>query len=326
MNIVIVGAGSFGTALGNVLIKKDDLSVLLLARNKETEHAINKKHFNDRYFPNFRLDNRLRVSTDKSVLQKANTVFLALPSTSVIEYVQQNKKYMDNEAVMVVLSKGFGKNNKTIVDSLREIVSNPICSLKGPTFAADLIHNNPSAFTAASAEESVIDSMRRIFKGTAMYLDYSNDIVGVEIASALKNIYAILLGIIDAHFNSANVRFLILTKAFHEMKNIVLLFGGSEETLYKYCGFGDFNLTALNDLSRNRTLGLLIGKGFLNNDTSNSIILEGIRTINIVFNSRCIQNTTESAFPMLGALYRLFNSDYSIHAFISDVFDSIKGS
>jgi len=323
VNIVIVGAGTFGTALGNVLQKNSALDVLLLARSKKIEHAINENHINDQYFPNFRLDDHLRATTDKTTMRHANVVFLALPSATVVEYVQKNRRGMASEAVMVVLSKGFGKNNMTIVDSIENIVSNPICSLKGPTFAADLIHNNPSAFTVASRDGALYDTMRKIFAGTSVYLDYSADIIGVEVASALKNIYAILLGIIDAHFNSANARFLILTKAFNEMKNIILLFGGLEETLYKYCGFGDFSLTALNDLSRNRTLGLLIGKGFLNNHTSNSVILEGIRTINTVFHSKHIQNHDENSFPMLGALYRLFNSQYGIHEFISSVFNSI---
>ena len=121
------------------------------------------------------------------------------------------------------------------------------------------------------------------------------------------------------------MRFLILTKAFNEMKDIVIKFGGMEETLYKYCGFGDFGLTALNDLSRNRTLGLLIGKGFLNGSTTNSVILEGKRTIDIIHNSVSAKGRKEDTFYMLNELYRLFNSDYSVSLFITSLFNHIRG-
>lgn len=160
---------------------------------------------------------------DLTILKHANVVFLAIPSADVIEFVISNKEYFFKNAIVVVLSKGFGKNNKTIVESLNAIINNRICALKGPTFATDLIHNNPSAFTLAAGTKGLLDIFKSIFENTNIYLDFSLDITGVEILSALKNIYAILLGIIDAYFNSANVRFLILTKAFNEMKEIVLI-------------------------------------------------------------------------------------------------------
>ncbi len=324
MKIVIVGAGSFGTSLGNVLVKNIKVNFNLLARKKEIADAINELGVNEKYFPNFKLDDRLTASADKAILQQADVVFLVIPSPDVIDYVIDNKEYFSNDAVIVVLSKGFGRNNKTIVESLNGVIGNQICSLKGPTFAADLIHNNPSAFTIAARTNELFDIFKTIFENTNIYLDFSLDIVGVEIVSALKNVYAILLGIIDAYFNSANVRFLILTKAFNEMKEIVIKFGGMEETMYKYCGFGDLGLTALNDLSRNRTLGLLIGKGFLNGSTTNSVILEGKRTIDIIHNSVSTKGRKDNTFYMLNELYRLFNSDYSVSRFITSLFDNIR--
>jgi glycerol-3-phosphate dehydrogenase (NAD(P)+) len=324
MNIVIAGAGSFGTSLGHILAVKDSVSVYLLARRKETVDAINSLHVNEAYFPNFRLNENLVATTDRAVLGTADVLFLALPSTVVIEYLTENQDLVNVTAVLVVLSKGFGKNRRTILESAREVMRNPIVSLKGPTFAADLIHNNPSAFTVASEDERYFAQFRRLFKETNIYLDFSTDLTGVEIASALKNIYAILLGIIDAYFNSANVRFLILTRAFSELKEALAIFGGREETMFRYCGFGDFGLTALNDLSRNRTLGLLIGKGFMNSDTSNSVILEGQRTLSEFHRFVRESGLPEERFFMLNELHRLFYSEYSVHSFIKNLFEKIR--
>ncbi len=323
MNIVIAGAGSFGTALGNTLSVKEGLSLHILARRREAADAINSLHINERYFPNVRLHRKLRATTDMSVLGTADSIFLALPSTVVIEYLVENRDRMSRKAILVILSKGFGKNGRTIVQSARDATLNSVVALKGPTFAADLIHNNPSAFTVASEDERHFEVFRRLFEGTNIYLDCSTDLIGVEIASAMKNIYAILLGIIDAYFNSANVRFLILTRAFNEMKNVLCICGGREETMFKYCGFGDFGLTALNDLSRNRTLGLLIGKGFLNSQTSNSVILEGKRTLAELHRVVSGGGVSADRFFMLNDLHRLFYSEYSVHEFIKSLFEKI---
>ena len=139
---------------------------------------------------------------------------------------------------------------------------NPLCSMKGPSFAREIINRVPTGFTIGCTDKAIGDRLIAVFNETTIFTDSSEDIEGVEILSILKNIYAICLGIVDAHFNSPNLRFLILTRAFNEMRKVLLHFNGKEETIFRYCGYGDFTLTALNDLSRNRTLGLLIGKGF----------------------------------------------------------------
>ncbi len=325
MNIVIVGAGSFGTALGNILSKnKNNFSLNLLARRREVVDSINNLHVNEKYFPNFRLEDSLTATLEKKVLHDAGVVFLAIPSTSVIDYVTENRGFFKQGSIIVILSKGFGRGRKTIFESLGEILENPLCSFKGPTFASDLIHNNPSAFTVAGTNEGLFRLFRDLFHDSNIFLDFSTDITGVEITSALKNLYAILLGIIDAYFNSANVRFLILSRAFREMRDIIVMLGGREETLFKYCGFGDFSLTALNDLSRNRTLGLLIGKGFLDSNTSNSVILEGIRTLNIIHDEVCQSAGECKRLFMIDELHRLFDSNCNVSEFINNLFRRIR--
>jgi glycerol-3-phosphate dehydrogenase (NAD(P)+) len=325
MNIVIVGAGSLGTALSNILAKKKDYITLnLLARKKEIVDSINNMHINEKYFPNFRLEENLVATLNREVLLDADIVFLAIPSACVIDYVLENRHLLKNHTIIVILSKGFGRGKKTIFESLNEILKNPLCSLKGPTFASDLIHNNPSAFTIASKDDRIFPVFMNLFENSNIFLDFSTDITGVEVISALKNIYAILLGIIDAYFNSANVRFFILSRAFREMRDIIMMLGGREETLFKYCGFGDFSLTALNDLSRNRTLGLLVGKGFLNSNTSNSVILEGIRTMNTIYQEVCKNEKERERFLMIDEIHTLFNSDFNVPGFIHNLFKRIR--
>jgi glycerol-3-phosphate dehydrogenase (NAD(P)+) len=315
MKIVICGGtGSFGTALGNVLSLNDENEVILLGRDKMVVDGINKLKINPKHFPNIKLNDKLKATTNIKVLSDADMVFLSLPSSVVVDYVERNKKLINKDSIIVNLAKGFGKNGDIIPSNLKEICSNKIVSLKGPTFASELIHNYPSAFTIGSENKETFKLFKEIFKDTNVCLDYSTDIKGVELTSILKNIYAICLGIVDAYFNSANTRFLVLTKAFNEMREILIYLGGKGETLFKYCGFGDFGLTALNDLSRNRTLGLMIGKGFLSPNTESSVILEGKRSLKVIYNKIKSEN-----FLIVNSLYEIFYKNESVTYFLNNI-------
>ena len=218
------------------------------------------------------------------------------------------------------LAKGFGEGQKTIPQSLSSIISNPIFSMKGPSFAREIINNMPTAFTLASKRDKHFNFFKDVFKDTTIQLDFSTDVTGVELASILKNIYAIIVGIVDANFDSPNLRSLILTKAINEMKYIISKFGGEESTMFNYCGFGDFTLTALNDLSRNRTLGLLIGKGFFTDYISEKVVLEGKVAVNIFVEEIAKKRGIKTKNLMLKELYKVFNDEkYDVNNFVSNI-------
>jgi Glycerol-3-phosphate dehydrogenase len=317
--IVIIGAGSIGTALGNTLSVKKKLDICLLSIEADVVDSINNQHINKKYFPNFRLHTALKATVENSILQSADVVFLAIPSVVTVDYVLKIKSFLNPEAVIVNLAKGFGNNHQTIAENLQQELQNPVCALKGPTFALELINKIPSAFTIASTNEKFFPMFDDLFDDTPVYLDYSTDVRGVEMLSILKNIYAIVVGIVDAHFNSPNLRFLVLTKAFNEMRKMLLQFGGKEKTLFCYCGYGDFGLTALNDLSRNRTLGLLIGKGFFNENISDKVVLEGKIATNIFINEIARANPAVNNFHLIKELYKVFNESYDISSFVNNI-------
>jgi len=319
-NICIVGSGSIATALGNVLAAKGTLKVVLLSIEKAVVESINHSRKNYKYFPNQILNEALSATTDKSVLKNAEIVFLAIPSVNTVDYVIQNINLIPENAIIINLAKGFGNENKTIVDCLNEKMPNSVCSLKGPSFAREIINNLPTAMTFGAEDEKLFDVIENIFSDTNIYLDFSTDVKGVELLSILKNIYAIAIGIADAHFNSPNLRFMFLTRAFKEMKSINHQFGGRTETMFKYCGIGDFGLTALNDLSRNRTLGLLIGKGFFSKDIPSKVLLEG-RVSAQIFCDEISKTNSLKNFHIISELYKVFNSDYDSSHFVSKLLE-----
>lgn len=317
-NIVIIGSGSIATALGNTIACDEEISVTLLSVEPEVINSIKTVGINQKYFPNIKLNKTLQITDDPALLKNSSFIFLAIPSLATIDYLKKIKDHLKKDTPLINLAKGFGNHQKTIYECLGETFPNPPCSLKGPTFARELIENAPTAFTFAAKDESLYEKVKSVFKNTRVTLDYSKDVIGVELISILKNIYAIVIGIIDAKFNSPNLRFLMLTKTFKEMREILLQFNGKEETLFKYCGFGDFTLTALNDLSRNRTLGLFMGKGFYTKEISDKVLLEGKIATKIFCEEIARQNSFRDYF-IINELYQVFYKDYDITKFVNKV-------
>ncbi|MDD4142084.1 MAG: 2-dehydropantoate 2-reductase N-terminal domain-containing protein [Bacteroidales bacterium] len=321
--LIVAGAGAFGTALANSLCKNPDIVVRLLSVEQEVVESINRNRINSVYFPNIQLLKQLKATTNNRILEKADAVFLAVPSSVLISYLNTLRPFIPADALIINLAKGFGENNVIISQYLEENFSNPTGTMKGASFAIEVLNNMPTGYTFASKNPECFDIMKQYAKGTNIHLDYSDDILGVELLSILKNIYAIIIGIVDAHFASANTRFLVSTKVFNELRKTLLTFGGNSETIFKYCGYGDFNLTSLNDLSRNRTMGLFIGKGFIKNITSDKITLEGKRSLNIFYDKLKEEKLVahpEIEFPIMFELYKLMNKEeYDQRKFIYNI-------
>jgi glycerol-3-phosphate dehydrogenase (NAD(P)+) len=317
--IAIIGAGTIGTALGNILAETGEELILLHSIEAQVVKDINETRINSKYFPTLQLNPGLLATTDNQMFGHCKIIFLAIPSVILIEYLKSIHTHVPPDALFVNLAKGFGCGNQTIIECLKKEFPNPVCTLKGPSFAREIINRQPTGFTLGFENAEQISMIPHLFKGTNVHLDFSEDIIGVEILSILKNIYAIVLGIVDAQFNSPNLRFLVLTKAFREMRRVLRQFGGQEDTLFKYCGYGDFALTALNDLSRNRTLGLLIGKGFFTEHVSHELVLEGKTAVNVFYEEISKTKSVEDHFPMIAELHRIFSAKYDISLFIETI-------
>jgi len=320
LKICFIGSGAISTAMGNVLAQKHSYEVFLLSVEQDVVDSISNDHINRKYFPNIDLDHSLKATFDKTILRESDIIFLGIPSSIIVSYINKNNHFFNEDALIVNLAKGFGEGQKTIPQSIGRLIPNQIFGMKGPSFAREIINNMPTAFTLASKRDRHFKLFEKIFDDTPIALDYSTDVMGVELASILKNIYAIIVGIVDAHFDSPNLRSLILTKAINEMRFIISKFGGEEYTMFNYCGIGDFTLTALNDLSRNRTLGLLIGKGFFTDYISEKVTLEGKVAVNVFVEEIAKKRGIKTKNLMLKELYKVFNEeDYDINNFVSNI-------
>ena len=312
MNILVIGAGSFGTAIANELSANNLNNVLLFSKNLDKVNEINQKHTNKTSFPNKQISDRLRATNSKKDISNADIIFIALPSSIIIDYLLPLESFFSKDILFVNLSKGLLESATTIVEKIKVLFqTDNVVTLKGPSFSSEVIEHADTLLTLGYSTKKQYDIISAIIQDTSLHIDCTTDIRGVEVLSVLKNIYALILGVVDAKYDSPNTRFMILTKAFAEIRILLQSLGGHQDTIYLACGFGDLCLTSLNDLSRNRTLGLLIGKGFFSSDfQQNTIILEGLNAVNMVYQSQ-LEHVTEQ-LPLLKKLNDFFESKKSI--------------
>ena len=311
-NIVIAGAGTFGTAVAERLCWKSSNKVKLHTIEKDVDIEIKEKHKNKKYFPTRLLSRHLSATSSFSVFRDADVVMLVIPSKAIVSFSEEIRKNTEKEPLIVNLAKGMSDSGAFITEN---IPFRRTASMKGPSFAIETINGYPTSFTFGGKREDYIYFRNEILPDTQFSLDYSSDVRAVELMSILKNMYAIAIGIVSGKFNSPNVDFLVYTKAVNEMRGLLRIFSCDEETIFRYCGIGDLGLTALNDLSRNRTLGMLIGKGFgYDPDSKSSTVVEGLRTVRLI-GEITRQKGVADEFPLVQALYRLLYENDTLNSY-----------
>lgn len=314
--IVVAGGGVFGTAMAERLAWNTDNSVVIHSIEKEVVETINSQHRNVKYFPTRFLNMNLSASSDYSVFSDADAVFLVIPSKAIVSFSQEMKKYTgSNEPLIINLAKGMSDDGAFITE---KIPFRNTASMKGPSFAIEVLNGIPTAFTFGGVESDYLYVRDQLFPGTSLMLDHTDDVRGVELTSILKNMYAIAIGLVSGRYSSPNVDFLVYTKAVNEIRGFLRMFDCDPETIFRYCAIGDLGLTGLNDLSRNRTLGMLIGKGFDYTQGNTATLVEGHRTIKL-FGEKTRQMGLEKEYPLVQALYRLMYEGANLNDYMLSV-------
>ena len=315
-NIIVAGAGTFGTAVAERLAWNSRNRVTLHTIEKDVEKDINENHQNRKYFPTRFLNRYLSASADFSIFREADVILLVIPSKAIVSFSQEVRKNTSKEPLVVNLAKGMSDEGAFITE---DIPFSRSASMKGPSFAIETINGFPTSFTFGGKKDDYDYMRQEILPDTQFSLDYTPDVRAVELMSILKNMYAIAIGLVSGRYNSPNVDFLVYTKAVNEMRVFLRIFSCDEDTIFRYCGIGDLGLTALNDLSRNRTLGMLIGKGFgFDPNTRSSTVVEGLRTVKLMGNITRERGIADG-FPLVQALYRLLYEGDSLNDYLVSV-------
>jgi glycerol-3-phosphate dehydrogenase (NAD(P)+) len=279
---VVIGAGAFGTAIAQA-IARGGRDVLLACRTAEQAERMRATRQNAAYFPGQRISDRIEVADVRDVGPHADIAFLAFPAVYMESYARICAERLRAGAVVVNLVKGLHSEYFTFADLFASVApSVRYVALKGPTFARPLFNGELSGLTCGTGSTSARDEVAGLFDGVSVELDHCDSAQVVDALSAIKNVYAIVLGLIAAEGISENTTFLVISQVLKEVRAMLVRMGLDPDALFRYCGFGDLLLTGLCDTSRNRTLGIMVGKGLAVDTSSVGFLAEGVRVVTLL--------------------------------------------
>jgi glycerol-3-phosphate dehydrogenase (NAD(P)+) len=264
MRIAVLGAGSWGTALASLLARNGHHTVLW-GRNAEQVRSINDSHENTRYLPGISLPGQLKASTDlPATVRDAELILVVTPSHAFSETIHQLAPHLKAGVGVSWATKGFEPGSGRFLHEVAaEMLGGevPLAVITGPSFAKEVAQGLPTAVTVHSEEPDFAQQVAEALHGPAFRAYTGNDMMGAELGGAMKNVLAVATGIADGMALGLNARAGLITRGLNEMLRLNQALGGRAETLMGLAGLGDLVLTSTGDLSRNRRLGLALGKG-----------------------------------------------------------------
>lgn len=266
--IAIIGAGAWGTALSIVLGRKGSHTVRLWANEPEVCESIAQRRVNESFLPGLKLPEGLTVSSDlHRTLDNAEIVVSVMPSQHCRLLFERMAPSLRPEMLFVSCTKGLEDGSllrmtEVIADVLRSRKFTPrIGALSGPSFAKEVARGDPTAVTVASADSDLARTVQQAFNDSRFRVYTNDDVIGVELGGALKNIIAIAAGICDGLGLGHNSVAALITRGLAEVARLTIACGGRLDTMAGLAGLGDLVLTCTGDLSRNRTVGVELGRG-----------------------------------------------------------------
>lgn len=290
IKIGVLGGGSWGTTLANMLAEKQDLEVELWVREPDLVDEIKEKRENSWYLPGIRLNDNLKVSSDlKEVVRYKDYYLVVVPTQFIRQTLIQVKDLFPMSPTIICASKGIeiaslSPLSKVIEESLAE--KKPVYAiLSGPSFAKEVSLKLPTAVSLGCANEQIGKRIQRIFSNNYFRVYYNSDYLGVELGGALKNVMALAAGIADGLGFGHDARAALITRGLAEMSRLGVALGARERTFMGLSGMGDLVLTCTGDLSRNRQVGLRLGKGEKLKEIIDSMrmVAEGVKTTEAVY-------------------------------------------
>ena len=259
----VIGAGSWGTTLANLLCDRGE-TVTLWAYEPEVADEINRRHRNDLFLPDAPLKPELKATTDLgAALEGAALVVSAAPTHVVRGVMAGAAPHLAPGAVVISASKGLEPGtHKRMTEVLGEVLPGAaVAALSGPTFSREVYEHQPTAAVAASRATDTARRAQQAISVPYFRLYTNDDVIGVELAGALKNVVAIAAGILDGLGMGNNSRAALITRGLAEIARLGVALGAKPSTFAGLAGMGDLLMTATGPLSRNRSLGIEVGKG-----------------------------------------------------------------
>jgi len=307
--IGVIGAGAWGTALSMLLADKGH-DVTLWMYEKDLAEETARTRNNRVYLPGFTLPESIQVTSSLEVAVRDKAIILSVvPSHTVRAVSRQFTPFLSRDGVIVSASKGIEIEtlmplSEVFKDILPGQFHDRLCILSGPSFAKEVAQKMPTAVSLASYDPVIAKKVQAIFSNPYFRIYTNPDVIGVELAGSLKNVVAIAAGVLEGIGYGYNTMAALLTRGLAEMARLGIAMGGNLHTFSGLAGMGDLVLTCTGGLSRNRTLGVRIGKGEKLNDIMSTMktVAEGVKTASA---ARYLARKYNVDMPIVDEVYQL---------------------
>lgn len=315
MRIGVIGAGSWGTALADLLASKGYKTDLWVFETEVKEQILASGE-NRIFLPGISLSANIIPTNDLAeAVSGKNLLLVVVPSHVMRETTQKFAEHVSPETVIVTASKGIeNKTHLTMTGVLKEVFHDTpqrrFAVLSGPSFAREVAQKVPTVVTAASMDQDVAEMVQHVFATPFFRVYTNNDVIGVEIGGAVKNVIAIASGVIEGLGLGLNTRAALITRGQTEIRRLGLKIGANPRTFTGLSGIGDLILTCTGNLSRNYTVGIKIGQGMKLGEILSEMrmVAEGVKTSKSVYN---LSRKLNVEMPISHEIYHILYDDLS---------------
>lgn len=320
MNISVVGAGGWGTTLANLLAEKG-FKVKLWAFEKDVVKDVNENKENSQFLSGVKLSSNISATNYlKEAVSGQEVIITAIPSSFLRGMAKKIAEYISKDAIVVSVTKGLEDVTfKRMSEILQEELGNKVIALSGPNHAEEVSRKIPAATVIASKDLDVLSKVKEILETPYFKVYPHDDIVGVEICGAVKNITAIAIGVCDGLKLGDNVKGAIITLGLTEMSRVGRFFGAKRATFYGLAGVGDLVATCNSRYSRNRFVGEKIAEGKSFEDIKegmHGMIAEGVKTAKSVYD---LAQKEDIDLPLTTQVYRVLYEEKDLKKAIKDL-------
>tara|TARA_B100000767_G_scaffold270158_1_gene293279 strand:+ start:4787 stop:5809 length:1023 start_codon:yes stop_codon:yes gene_type:complete len=320
LKIAVLGGGSFGTTLCNLIAEGGSHPTLWL-RSQERADEINREHRNSYYLADFQLNPKVQATTDiEQAVSCAHIVFVAVPSHSCRSVSQQIANFLPPEAMVVSVTKGIETAEFKLMSQVlkEELSNNAIGVLSGPNLAIEIVQRQLTGTVIASESNQLIETVQAVLQSNYFRVYSSRDIFGVELGGALKNIYAIISGMAAAMKLGDNTKAMLMTRSLAEMSRFAVSMGANPLTFLGLAGVGDLIVTCSSSLSRNYQVGYAIGNGQTLQEATEQLgqVAEGVNTLKLVVNKA---NDNNIYMPLASGLFDIIFKEVSVACMVEQL-------
>lgn len=288
MKITIIGTGAYSIGIALMLAKKSNNNITMWTENENILKEFNETHKLTSIFKDAILPNNINLTTSyEEALENTSLIFL-ITSAKYILSVCKNILPFYKKTPICIASKGIEHTTLSTLSNLvkNTLKTNNICVISGPTFAIDLVNNEPAALAIAGLNRKTVNTVKENLANDTLKLRVSSDIIGIQLCGSIKNIIAIAAGILKGLRYSESTQAFLINESLHDMKHIIYALGGKKKTILSFAGIGDLLLTCSSTKSRNYSFGYIIGstkdqkkiEEYLKNNT-----VEGYYTLNSIY-------------------------------------------